>query len=196
MINTPGKLAIDLLHSLSPNGESHSYDGGKQAVALAALNHLNPNQREVLILFYANGNTYEEISSKMGLDLIAVQKLRDATFHQFITVLRERHWVKKKRGKWFLRLRAAARAKRKPVQNAYWDLPKWPANFWEAHRVLGISVSASFRLKRVAYLRMVRLNHPDYAFTLGDEAKNRAEEGMKRINRAWEMICADTAQCQ
>jgi hypothetical protein len=67
-------------------------------------------------------------------------------------------------------------------------LPIWPKDLGEAHRVCKVSARATLRQKRVAYLAMVKMYHPDVLSVHGTHLGQLGEESMKRINRAWELI--------
>ena len=135
MIATPGRIAQELLSSLSPTSNGQSDITAKQEVSLDALTYLAPEEREVLLLFYRDGRDYDEIATKMQCDYIAARKLRAVAFQRFIGVLRKRRLVRTKRGKWYLHPGTKGPGQPKPIRRTQPIMPKWPASVMDAYSI-------------------------------------------------------------
>ena len=148
----------------------------------------------MLLLRYAESLDAESVAAKLGQEVASVKKFLGKAFDEFLRVLRERGWIRMRGGWWYSRNCTLHPVNEKKRREAQWQLVKWPGNVNEAHHVIGVSLTASFGQKRIAYLKMLRVHHPDVAFTFGPDARYRAEDVMKKVNRAWEMICAEQEQ--
>jgi DnaJ like chaperone protein len=58
----------------------------------------------------------------------------------------------------------------------------------EAYKVLGISPEATDQEVRSAYRQLALKHHPDRVATLGEDVKKAAEEKIRQINKAKELI--------
>lgn len=62
------------------------------------------------------------------------------------------------------------------------------------YEVLGVSADASTADIRRAYVALARRHHPDFHASSGTAPVTSAEEEMRRINRAWQVLGDDTAR--
>lgn len=60
------------------------------------------------------------------------------------------------------------------------------------YQVLGVSVGASSHELRRAYVQLARQYHPDFHLNAGPSAIEYAENRMREINLAWDVLRDDT----
>ena len=76
-----------------------------------------------------------------------------------------------------------AREQQKPPES-----PNYPRTLQEAFEVLGTRSGLTLEEYKKIWKQEVLKYHPDRTAGLGERLKKQAEEEMKAINRAWEIV--------